>query len=305
MIFEPPYGEAIVVVMPEESPPQYERLDLKVREYGAPEQGLYIAMTSDAHELALGAGKGAHQVGRSAIRPFLEASIAEALRDPHGPSSIDQFAETDAGRTARVVCRVSQEGESVAGMPIALKGTGLDSEFASTRLGHRVDLLTQFHFMHRLFEAQRQLHPEGIWGKVFINQPFAYMRHKKGDGQVQEWLIMERVTDAVAVVEHDVVLTMGGTAFGFDRGDYPDLAARADPFGYEQSSVLFSDLGKAITQELRPHVYADLKDVVGHNILAQGDGAERRYVLIDIQPGDLDLEHNIPPSSALMERCAQ
>jgi hypothetical protein len=251
--------------------------------YTVPEQDFSLTLTQEAHQIVRSAGW-------LTTRKAIEAALTDALTNPHGELSIDQYKDTDAGRTARTVHRLPAAIEERLGLPVAVKGTGLDVvRSIQMGLGSRANLTDQFHFMHRLYAAQQKYHPGGIGGVLSVNRPLGLIKHSSNrPGQhTQEWLLMDRVVDAQPVEEMGICMTSGDIELAFDAHKYPDLAAIADPYGiFRDDDILFEDLATKVGEQLAPDIFSwELGDVVGHNILAQQrpDG-RNTYILIDAQP---------------------
>jgi len=254
-------------------------------EYALPEKQFYMSLTEEAHELAANSGW-------LPVRQEVESTIQRALRYPFGASSIDPFKDTEAGRTARIVHHLSRTGERLLGLPVTVKGTGVNPAYADQITGRRMNLKDQFTLMHEAYSAQQATCPDGIDGILHVNRPLAYIVHpskRKIDPRPQEWLLMDRVVGGIPVKEQWVVLNNGRTGWAFEQSVYPDLAALATNGlrnSFSQSGLVnFRNVRKRLIDSLRPNTSLyNLRDVTGHNILQQTlPNGSHKYTIIDLQ----------------------
>lgn len=248
------------------------------------------------------------EYGWQQARKDFEALTAQLLSDTHGETNIDHFKDTDAGRLARHVHRVEGPLAGLMGdTPLALKATGVDEDMAiRTRLGRHTGLREQFRstlFVRRAFEkkAQEEGRTDGMiaGGAIGIADIYGVLSHRDADGKIQEWMLMERIDHATPMENRRIALaTFGGPnmALGFERGEYPELAAFYDehdaPYGYpygivpdSDSLIKYSDVAKYLYEKLGIREWSEVfDDLNGNNILVREDpDGSKKYFLIDVQ----------------------
>lgn len=246
--------------------------------YDLPQQGFFMQLTRPGHDLL-------KRAGLSNARSLVASELAGFLADPFGETSIDRDKDSDAGRFARIVHRFSDRAEALFGVPIAVKGTGLDTEYANRILIPRMEVSNQFVLMNHLHKTQKRLFPDGIDGRIFINEPYGLIAHEhtgpSGKRRRQEWMLMERVVDASPVHQ-----TWNSGSPEFSVFEYPDLAAfvrNGDEDKYKRIVIPFAGLEDRIIDCLGVS-RAIFEDLSGDNILHQTlpDGTSK-YTIIDIQ----------------------
>lgn len=239
--------------------------------------------------------------GMARTRKEFEELIARLLADPHGETNIDHFKDTDAGRLVRHVHRVEGPlSELMGGKPLALKATGLDIEASRAMgLGSRSGLRDQFRstlFVRRQLE---RIDPENamIDGVIGVADIYGVLSYRNPyDGKLQEWMLMENIEGADPMSNERIALAvLGGgpnVALGFERADYPEMAAFYDKHEYsgyqgryKRDLIGYKDIAKYLYKELKISPNSKvLDDLNGNNILVreQPDGS-KQYFLIDIQ----------------------
>ncbi len=223
-------------------------------------------------------------VGWETVEEAIMDTCATALLDPRGPSSID----SNPNPQVRIVHRLDQETETLLGLPVAVKTTGSRPD------PRRATPSLLFDVGYALATAQQQLHPDGINGHFFFNQPLALWTRpvvNRGKHMQREWLIMERVPFAQPVA-HRRMQNGHKTSFGFDSRVYPELGELAGGSSPHPESPwrLFQDIRFPLYQQLGGLVSDKVfNDFHGENILTRPlpDGT-RRYEFIDIQPARAD-----------------
>jgi len=246
------------------------------------------AVTLTPHALDI-----ADRVGWQAAAELVMDSRAKAVADPYGPLSIDPDARKNVeNRKGRIVHRMDNEAESLLGLPVAIKGTG---EQAYSPAFQRVNLATQFTLMHSLSSAQRRLHPDGINGLFFFDEPLAYFSCpivRRGRLIPQEWMLMARVVDGRSIT-NIVRGDANHRVLAFDPDRYPDLGVLAgapdprfiSPVRLEPPLRAYRELRRPIYEKLGGLIPLDMiGDIHGENILRTGRRQSRRYTIIDAQP---------------------
>jgi hypothetical protein len=223
------------------------------------------------------------------VREAFVAETQRILADPFGKTNIDTNKDTDAGQWFRLVHAVEGPlADAMPDRPLALKSTGLDMDKQRYFGGaQRANLADQFRVMHSVGERQRSSAPEGIGQLVTVNEVHGVLRYTNPDtGKLQEWMLMDHVTNAKPVEELRLALTNGTTVPGFDRDEYPQLASYVEGqsgFGNRLGyPIRFAELGEKLSHEIG-HFTDHFTDLRGDNLLEQRttDG-QLHYTVIDI-----------------------
>jgi|GEM_PF-3345485 len=239
--------------------------------------GFELTVTEKVHAAMLRRGSAPQ------LRKWFTEETQRILDGPLGSTNIDTERETNL----RLVHAVQGPlAELLPERELALKGTGLDMSRQTQLPGlRRVALTEQFRAMHSLGEKQRAVAPEGLGGLIMINEVHGVVAyHDPALGQIREWMLMDRVTDAQPVDEALVFDGSGPTPrLAFKRSQYPMLANYADAGETESydENISFMRVGRQVAEDLGYAVDV-IADLNGHNIFEQQTPDGPQYTIIDI-----------------------
>lgn len=219
------------------------------------------------------------------VRRQFQALTDQIMADPFGETCIDAFRDTDAGRWARVVHRITGPlTDLVPGKQLAIKGTGLDMQAARWQLEtngvHRSSLTDQFYTTLDATRRQQRNAPNGVGGLLFVNDVYGVVRWRRPDGAMQEWMLMENVVDGQPVENKWLLYSNGrGGEPSFSRDEHPELAELAMD---EMGKPRFKWLARRLDAALGYEEGGPFGDLNGNNVLRQETAVGVRYVVIDV-----------------------
>ena len=263
------------------------------------ESGFCLSMTDKFYQFVKRRHGGIGQM----CELFMELREA-VLTNPYGEDNIDEFADTDAGRCARIVQKIplhSPLADIVPGKQLAVKTTGMDMEATRKYLelfgGERAKLTSQFQATRKLISLMERNYPDGfLGGLISVADVYAVLSEPQQEGEYEprQWMLMEYIPNAQSVKQLDLVLSRGGVEPGFKGSQYPELATAVHGeyswTGADNKEIYsFRELVRAMLEnpvDVRLcEEYPFFSDLTGNNILETRDPNTNKphYTIIDIQ----------------------
>jgi hypothetical protein len=231
-------------------------------------------------------------IGPDAIAAFMDdfqSEAAKILKDPHGEASIDQQRE-GYKRNFRTVHRIDNSPlAEQLGQRLAAKTNGTDMDQANRVRGRDKPLDRAFKDLLDTARAQEDSFPDGVGGRLFINEPYAYIRQPDSDNVMHEWILSPYIQGES--VDYEVLAMAGSDASAvtaFHADQYPDLVELV-PAIRRHDIILFSDLAESLSYRMgllgmgKSLAQSPLKDLHGENVLKQqADDGRNIYTIIDV-----------------------
>ena len=235
----------------------------------------YIQGDSDRPEFELLLGDEARQLltklGWKKIKSLFTQELNRIELNPWGDTSIDP----QEGKITRSLNRLSAELEECLQKPIAIKGSGIEglekvTDLEGGFLWDGEELMLQYRTMLKLDQEIRANLTATEQAKFRICQMFGVIRYPISENRVQEWLIMERISDFKHV--HDLDPSQRPSILALAK--FPELAALVNLPA--EGALTWKDFSKRMA--LRGIHFSD----IGRNVLVQEDsGGNKSYVVID------------------------